>query len=185
MKDFNSGLICNERSAWRLESRALPPDWARGGTRCLGEFFGTGHPWAGAAIKASTPTNRAWPVFVAIQLHFRDVFVRPGQPVLPQRTAPGQIRFAVAALFRARALRGISKSVTGHPVWVREGKQKSEDNRKSLRSPFTTLSIQPRKCHLGRLQEPATLLVLAQGYHGIYHAGPPGWNDRGRECHNC
>jgi hypothetical protein len=41
--------------------------------------------------------------------------VHAGQSVLPQGTAPGQIRFAVAALFRGSSSRVISKSVTGAP----------------------------------------------------------------------
>jgi hypothetical protein len=44
-------------------------------------------------------------------------------------------------------------------------------------------AVQSGKHHLG-VQDPATWLFLAQGYHGIYLAGPPGWDDRGSECHN-
>ena len=38
--------------------------------------------------------------------------------------------------------------------------------------------------NLAGSQDPAPWLLLAQGYHGIYIAGPPGWDDCGSECHN-
>ncbi len=34
------------------------------------------------------------------------------------------------------------------------------------------------------VHDPATWLFVAQGYHGVYLARPPGWDDRGGECHN-
>ncbi len=40
------------------------------------------------------------------------------------------------------------------------------------------------KHRMERLLDATNWLFLAQGYHGIYLAGPPGGDDRGSECHN-
>ena len=97
----------------------------RGGSRFPRRFSG---PIIIEPALPSRPGNEPielGPVFAAIQLRYRDVFLHTGQPVLPQSTAPGQLRFAVAAMFPGSALRVISKSENGGTRLVRERKEKA------------------------------------------------------------
>lgn len=61
-------------------------------------------------------------------------------------------------------------------------KEKSRHNRNPSAPP--SLRSEAGRESLGRVQDPATLLFLAQGYHGVYLAGPPSWDDCGSQCHN-
>ena len=96
----------------------------RGGSRFPRRFSG---PIIIEPALPSRPGNEPiehGPVFAAIQLHYRDVFLHTGQPVPPQSIAPGQVRFAVAAMFPGSAFRVISKSETGAPGCCGNGRKK-------------------------------------------------------------